>query len=65
MIGRFAHDLGGSESVNRVVLTTHPSLPVFPRQRTSSEAVGMSQRCQERKSLGVCMKLQEPLFSSI
>jgi hypothetical protein len=32
--------------VNRVVLTAHPSLPVYPDERTSSEPVGMSQRCQ-------------------
>src|SRR5216684_2072621 len=37
--------------VNRVVLTVRCSLPVYPDERTSSEPVGMSQRCQCTKSL--------------
>src|SRR5216684_8675867 len=36
--------------VNRVVLTVRCSLPVYPDERTSSEPVGMSQRCHKRKS---------------
>jgi hypothetical protein len=32
----------------RVVLTAHPTLPVYPNERTSSEAVGMAQICQKR-----------------
>src|SRR3979490_3647077 len=36
------------DSTNRVVLTTHPSLPVYPDKRTISEPVGMSQTCQVR-----------------
>src|SRR6195256_6649009 len=36
------------DSTNRVVLTTHPSLPVYPDKRTISEPVGMSQTCQQR-----------------
>jgi hypothetical protein len=32
--------------VNRVVLTARRSLPVYPDERTYSEPVGMSQRCQ-------------------
>jgi hypothetical protein len=35
--------------VIRVVLTARPSLPVYPDERTSSEPVGMSERCHERK----------------
>ena len=33
--------------VNRVVLTVRCSLPVYPDERTSSEPVGMSQRCHK------------------
>ncbi len=33
--------------VNRVVLTVRCSLPVYPDERTSSEPVGMSQRCTQ------------------
>src|SRR5260370_11745852 len=35
--------------VNRAVLTTRPSLPVFPDKRTCPVLVGMSQTCHERK----------------
>jgi len=38
----------GSGSVNRAVLTAHPSLPLYPDKRTISEPVGMSQTCQQR-----------------
>jgi len=34
--------------VNRIVLTTHLSLPVYPDEWTYSEPVGMSQTCQKR-----------------
>jgi hypothetical protein len=33
--------------VNRVNLTERRPLPVLPDERTFSETVGMSQRCQE------------------
>jgi len=36
--------------VNRVVLTVHRSLPVFPEKQTFSVFVGMSQKCQPWKS---------------
>jgi hypothetical protein len=36
--------------VIRVVLTERRALPVYPDKQTSSESVGMSQRCQQRKS---------------
>lgn len=36
----------------RVILTVCRSLPVFPNKRTISEPVGMSQKCQERSSIG-------------
>ena len=32
--------------VKRVILTVRRSLPVYPEKRTTSESVGMSQRCQ-------------------
>ena len=35
------------------VLTVWLSLPVFPRKRTFSRFVGMSQRCQYRKSVAL------------
>jgi hypothetical protein len=35
--------------VKRVVLTAHPSLPVYPDNRTISEPVGTSQKCQYQK----------------
>ena len=38
--------------VIRAILKVCPRLPVFPRERTSSGPVGMSQKCQTRKSLG-------------
>jgi hypothetical protein len=52
--------------VNRVVLTVVPRLLIFPRKRTSSEVIGMSQTCQNRKSpvflfdhlVGTLLKLQ-------
>src|SRR5712671_4755946 len=37
-------------SVKSDVLTVSRSLPVYPDQRTFSEPVGMSQRCQHRTS---------------
>jgi|SRR6266850_678825 len=35
--------------VIRVVLTERRAPPVYPDKQTSSESVGMSQRCQKRK----------------
>jgi hypothetical protein len=40
----------GRPQVNRVVLTGRRPLPVYPNKQTWSELVGMSQRCQQRKS---------------
>jgi hypothetical protein len=37
--------------VNRVTLTVRRLLPVFPDKRTFPEPLGMSQRCQQPKSL--------------
>jgi hypothetical protein len=37
--------------VNRVVLTVHRSLPVFPEKQTFSVSVGMSQKCHRTKPL--------------
>jgi hypothetical protein len=39
------------DGVNLVTLTVRRSLPVYPDKQTSSEPVGMSQRCQSTKSL--------------
>jgi hypothetical protein len=39
-----------SAFVIRVVLTGDLPLPVFPYEQTFSKSVGMSQRCQTRKS---------------
>jgi hypothetical protein len=36
--------------VSRVIRTMGRSLPVYPNQQTFSEAVGMSQRCQQQNS---------------
>jgi|ERR1700730_3178105 hypothetical protein len=36
--------------VIRVGLPMHRSLPVFPHEQTSAASVGMSQKCQKRKS---------------
>ena len=36
--------------VNRVTLAVGRLLPVFPRKRTSLNAIGMSETCQQRKS---------------
>ncbi len=41
------HGLRCRTWVDRVVLTAHKSLPVYPDKRTISEPVGMSQRCHE------------------
>src|SRR5258708_38560077 len=49
-------------SVNRVGLTVSEPLPVFPYEQTLSEPVGMSQRCQTRKSNGKATRT--PLFNS-
>src|SRR3979411_1134301 len=35
--------------VNRVTLTEDRRLPIFPRERTSSRPVGMSQTCRKPK----------------
>ena len=40
----------GPLRVNRVILVIGQLLPVFSRKRTFSAAVGMSQKCQHRKS---------------
>src|SRR5216684_6011105 len=45
--------------VNRVVLTVRCSLPVYPDERTSSEPVGMSQRCHFRTK---CLAAKRGLF---
>jgi hypothetical protein len=44
-----AWHVGAGSAINRVTLTAHRSLPVFPEQQTSAAPVGMSQRCHERK----------------
>jgi hypothetical protein len=36
--------------VNRVTLNMRQTLPVFPHNRSLSESVGMSQRCQRTTS---------------
>src|SRR6476646_7773010 len=36
--------------VNRLIFAVGRRLPVFPRNRTSSRPVGISQKCHERKS---------------
>src|SRR5229473_2503190 len=46
--------------VNRVVLTVRCSLPVYPDERTSSEPVGMSQRCQQRTLFPCLNGLEHP-----
>jgi hypothetical protein len=41
------HDTDVREWVNRVALTVHRTLPVFPHEQTSATPVGMSQGCQQ------------------
>ena len=36
--------------VNRAILTMRRPLPIFPRKRTSSGPLGMSQKCQKATS---------------
>src|SRR5713226_6180113 len=45
------------DSTNRVVLKVRHPLPVFPDKQTFSESVGMSQRCQHRKSGRVTLEV--------